>query len=87
MRLDPEHVRKLASAIDVDHAGEHTIRVSLPMMHAARQQLSLWEVGLLSRCLAKAAHHAATGRRLRPEQRVLLALLAHHDCDIRGAAE
>jgi len=85
MRLDPDHVRKIASAIEVDPAGEHTVRVSLPMMHAARQHLSLWEVGLLSRCLAKAAHHAAVGRRLRPEQRVLLALLVHRDS--RGAAE
>lgn len=85
MRLDPEHIRTLAHAVEIDPAGDHTIKISLPMMHAARQHLSMWEMGLLSRCLAKAAHHAATGRRLRPEQRVLLALLAHRD--ISGAAE
>lgn len=85
MRLDPEHVRKITSAIETDDAGEHTIKVSLPMMRAARQNLSMWEVGLLSRCLAKAASQAACGRRLRPEQRVLLALMAHRE--VREAAE
>lgn len=85
MRLDPEHVRKITSAIETDDAGEHTIKVSLPMMHAARQHLSMWEVGLLSQCLAKAANRAATGRKLTMEQRVLLAMLSHHD--VMGVAE
>lgn len=75
MRLDPDHVRVLARAIEKDEHGDPVIKVSIPMMRAASSKLSLWEMGLLSDCLAK----AVMGKRLRPEQRVLLALFAHNE--------
>lgn len=75
MRLNPDHVRTLARAIEQDEDGETFLKVSMPMMDAARANLSLWEMGLLATCLAK----AAMGKRLRPEQRVLLALFAHRE--------
>lgn len=75
MRLDPDHVRVLSRAIEQDDAGEPVLKVSMAMMRAAHAHLSMWEMGLLSTCLAK----AAMGKRLRPEQRVLLALFAHRE--------
>lgn len=79
MRLDPEHIRTLRHAIEVDDDGEADLKISIGMMRAAQDHLSTWEVGLLSVCLAKAAAKAAAGGRLRPEQRVILALFAHKE--------
>lgn len=68
MRLDPDHVRKLAKAI----SGGHPPFVDLDVKHltSCMDRLSLWEGGLLIDALMR----AATAKKLTKEQRVLLAL-------------
>lgn len=77
MRLDPDHIRSMALALSRTDDGEPQIKVSTAMMREARDRLSMWEMGLLATCLAK----AASASRLRPEQRVLLALFAHREVE------
>ena len=68
MRLDPEHVAKLASARDDD-----TLKVCPKRMRLLTETLTVWEEGLVMQCLTK----ALTARRLSKEQRALLALFAY----------
>lgn len=69
MRLDPEHVEKLAAAFTGD--GEAMIDVTF--LKSAFQRLSMWERGLLMESVTRAI---ATKRPNR-EQRVILSLFVH----------
>lgn len=68
MRLDPDHITKLARARDGD-----TLKVCPRRMRMLTETLSVWEEGLINQCLTK----ALTARRLSKEQRALLALFAY----------
>lgn len=68
MRLDPEHVAKLARAREDD-----SLKVSPARMRLLTENLNCWEEGLAMQVLMK----AASARRLSKEQRVLLALFAY----------
>lgn len=67
MRLDPEHRAKLRAAVSDDAT---TIRFDMNFMEQSMDRLNLWEQGLLSKALLR----AAKSRRKTPEQRALLAL-------------
>lgn len=71
MRLDPDHVRKLDRAIS--KAPPPEIDLDIAFMSAAMGRLSLWERGLLTQALLR----AATSKRRTLEQRALLALFVH----------
>lgn len=68
MRLDPDHVAKLARAREGD-----SLKVCPQRMRALTETLTVWEEGLVMQCLTK----ALTSRRLSKEQRALLALFAY----------
>ena len=67
MRLDPEHRAKLRAAMSADAA---TVRFDIEFMERSMDRLNLWEQGLLSKALLRAAR----SRRKTTEQRALLAL-------------
>lgn len=67
MRLDPEHRAKLRAATSADAA---TVRFDIEFMERSMDRLNLWEQGLLSKALLRAAR----SRRKTTEQRALLAL-------------
>jgi hypothetical protein len=71
MRLDPDHVRKLARAIKRSPPPE--VNLDIAFMRAAMDRLSLWERGLFMDALMR----AAGARRRTLEQRALLALFVH----------
>ena len=66
MRLDPEHRAKLRAAMSSDA----TVRFDIAFMERSMDRLNLWEQGLLSKALLRAAR----SRRKTTEQRALLAL-------------
>ncbi len=66
MRLDPEHRAKLRAAMSSDT----TVRFDIEFMERSMDRLTLWEQGLLSKALVRAAR----SRRKTTEQRALLAL-------------
>ena len=53
MRLDPDHVRKLAKAIKRSPPPE--VNLDIAFMRAAMDRLSLWERGLFMDALMRAA--------------------------------
>lgn len=69
MRLDPQHVEKLASAF----TGDGDVKIDIPFMKTAFPRLSLWERGLLIESITRAISSKKPSR----EQRVLLALFVH----------
>ena len=69
MRLDPDHVRKLARAIEQRSNGPQ-VKFDLSYMDGAMERLTLWEQGVLITALMRSAR----ARRRTPEQRALLAL-------------
>jgi len=73
MRLDPDHVKKLARAFTTTHEGGTSVNINIDFIATAMDRLNMWERGLLHRVLAK----AASAKKLSPEQRVLLALFTH----------
>jgi hypothetical protein len=72
MRLDHDHVRTIARAFDSDDNGERRFRIDMKALKQAMRRLSLWESGLLSSQLMRAAR----AKRPSKDQRVLLALFA-----------
>lgn len=68
MRLDPEHVAKLARAREDD-----ALKVCPRRMRLLTDGLSVWEEGLIQQVLMK----AVVAKRLSKEQRALLALFAY----------
>ena len=68
MRLDPDHVAKLARAREDDG-----LKVCPRRMRVMTETLNIWEEGLVAQVLMK----AAMARRLSKEQRALLALFAY----------
>jgi hypothetical protein len=72
MRLDHDHVRTIARAFDSDDNGERRFRINMTALKQAMRRLSLWESGLLSAQLMRAART----KRPNKDQRVLLALFA-----------
>jgi len=75
MRLNPEHVKKLARAFEIGPDGERHVKIDIEAMLAASLRLSLWERGLLWERLLM----AAKAKRVSKDQRVLLALFASTD--------
>jgi hypothetical protein len=71
MRLDHDHVRTIARPFDSDN-GERSFRINMTALKQAMRRLSLWEGGLLSSQLMRAAR----AKRPNKDQRVLLALFA-----------
>lgn len=67
MRLDLEHRAKLRAAVSADAS---SIRFDIDFMEKSMDRLNLWEQGLLSKALMRAAR----SRRKTTEQRALLAL-------------
>lgn len=70
MRVDPQHAKKLDSAITVNDAGAPEVKIDVDYMDAIKDRLSLWEQGLLMKALIRSVR----SRRRTPEQRALLAL-------------
>ena len=73
MRLDPDHVRAIARCIETDADGETYLKIDIKTMRVVLDRLSLWERGLLSECLEKAARAKRKSR----DQRALLAIFSH----------
>lgn len=69
MRLDQDHVDKLAHAID----GDGDVKLDIAFMRSAFPRLSMWERGLLIEAITR----AISSKKLSREQRVLLALFVH----------
>lgn len=78
MRLDHEHVAKLATAFGQEEGGEPFVRLDIKFMLAAMARLNLWERGLLQDRIVRAA--IAPKRTM--DQRVLLAMFAASPRDI-----
>lgn len=72
MRLDPDHIAKLRSAVSVTN-GENHVDIDVELLSSCMRRLSLWEGGLLMQTLMR----AAGAQKLSKEQRVLLALFVH----------
>lgn len=70
MRLDPQHVAKLDGAL-IGTGPDATINLDIEFMSQAFDRLTMWEQGLLTKVVMRAAR---TTRRRTPEQRALLAL-------------
>lgn len=70
MRLDQEHAHKIKAHILTDDEGRRVANFDLEFMLHAFGRLNLWERGILSDALLRAAE----AKRLTIEQRALLAL-------------
>lgn len=70
MRLDPAHAQKLKAALATDEAGAAFASFDIDFMLAAMGRLTLWERGILTDALLR----AATAKRPTIEQRALLAV-------------
>jgi hypothetical protein len=70
MRLDREHAYKIEAHIITDDAGRRVANFDIEFMLHAFGRLNLWERGILSDALLRAAE----AKRLSIEQRALLAL-------------
>ena len=73
MRLDAEHVRKIAKATTKTRRGTKEIKFDIAFMAEAMDRLNLWERGLLMQALLKAGESA----RPTAAQRALLALFVY----------
>lgn len=73
MRLDPEHITKLRSAISVGDDGRGQVDIDIAHLSACMQRLSLWEGGLLVEALMR----AASASKLTKDQRVILSMFVH----------
>lgn len=73
MRLDPEHVRKLARARAPAADGTPEVKFDVDYMSTAMTRLTMWERGLL----LDAVMRASRARRPTMTQRALLALFVH----------
>ena len=70
MRLDRDHAQKITSNISTDADGRRTANFDIEFMLQAFWRLNLWERGILTDALLRAAE----SKRLSIEQRALLAL-------------
>lgn len=77
MRLDPEHVRKLARAISKTEKGGPEVALDLGFMGKVMARLSLWERGLLTQAIIR----ASSAKRKTIEQRIILAMFVHREED------
>jgi hypothetical protein len=77
MRIDPDHVKMIASAIVNDASGSPEAKFDIEYMDTSMGRLSLWEQGLFIKALVR----AVKARRRTAEQRALLALFLHREGD------
>lgn len=69
MRLDPEHVEKLANAF----TGDGEAKIDINFLKSSFERLSMWERGLLIESITRAVATKKPSR----EQRVILSLFVH----------
>lgn len=75
MRPDPQHVIKLARAIEKKPDGTPDVKFDLAYMDDAMSRLTMWEQGVLLKALMRAAR----AKRRSVEHRALLALFVHQE--------
>lgn len=75
MRVDRAHSKRIEDASSTLPDGSHCIHLDIQFMHQAMDRLSLWEQGLLTTELLRAAR----AKNRTPEQHLLLALFIADD--------